>query len=48
VITFEGFEELDDIRVFECSHGVNLLNEASLELGVFDHFLLGETFDGVI
>lgn len=33
--------------MLECSHGVDLLDEAFLELGVLDHLLLGEALDGI-
>jgi hypothetical protein len=33
--------------VFKRRHGIDLLDKALLELGVFDHLLLREALDGV-
>lgn len=33
--------------MLEGGHGVNLLDEALLELRVLDHLLLGKAFDGI-
>lgn len=46
--TFECLQQLDDVGVVQHCHRVDLLQEESFQLWVFDHFALGDALDGVV
>lgn len=46
-VTLESFKQLHDVRVFQCCHRINFLDEALFELWIFDHLFLGEAFNCV-
>jgi hypothetical protein len=45
--TFEGLEQFDDVGVVEHGHGVDLLQQETLELRILDHLPLGDALYGV-